>query len=418
VKTDQLSIAMLSIHSDPIGKLGTKDTGGMSVYIRELAQELGKRGHLIDIYTRLQNGAVQPVIQLFDNVRLIHLGIPQNGDLSKLALYPYLPDFFRSLQDFRRRQGREYDLIHSHYWISGRLGTWAQSHWNRPHFLMLHTLGEEKNRTGVGTQEPELRIATEKKIVKTCDRILAPTDREKDSLIRFYGAPTQNIAVVPCGVNLELFHPADKVAVRKQLGYNPDDKILLYVGRFEPLKGLDRLLEAMTYLQSYTKLQLVIVGGDGEKSPESLHLKQKTKSLKIGNKVKFAGRIDQKYLPPYYGLADVLVVPSHYESFGLVSLEALACGRPVVSTSVGAMDHLIRHSWAGKVVNDFSPQSLASGIETVINNCSLSSADKIRQSVLSYSWSNVAENILKEYNSLLMQQSLEGDSLLRVEACC
>ena len=223
---------------------------------------------------------------------------------------------------------------------------------------------------------------------------------------------------MPCGVNLELFHPADKVSVRKRLGYAPDDIILLYVGRFEPLKGLDRLLEAMTHLQSHTKLRLLIVGGDGEKAPESQYLKEKTKSLGIEGKVTFAGRIEQEYLPPYYNSADVLVMPSHYESFGLVGLEALACGRPVVSAPVGAMERLIKNSRAGKVVKDSLPQSLARGIESVIDFPSLPSADKIRKSVLAYSWSNVAKDILKEYGSVLTRQSLEDDRLLSVEACC
>ena len=126
----QLRIAMLSIHSNPIGELGTNDTGGMSVYIRELARELGRRGHWIDIFTRLQNGRYRPVIDLFENVRLVHLGIPNNGTLSRLALYPYLNDFFQSMEDFRFQEGIEYDLIHSHYWLSGRLGNWAQELWD------------------------------------------------------------------------------------------------------------------------------------------------------------------------------------------------------------------------------------------------------------------------------------------------
>jgi D-inositol-3-phosphate glycosyltransferase len=283
---------------------------------------------------------------------------------------------------------------------------------------MLHTLGEEKNRTGVGMREPDLRIAAEKELVKICHRVLAPTDREKDSLIRFYGAPAQKIGVVPCGVNLELFHPADKVTVRKRLGYDPDDIILLYVGRFEPLKGLDRLLQAMTHLQSHLKLRLLIVGGDGAEAPESQYLKQKTKTLGIEDKVTFAGRIEQKYLPPYYSSADVLVMPSHYESFGLVGLEALACGRPVVSAPVGAMERLIKESRAGLVVNDSLPQSLASGIESIINSSSLPPVDKIRKSVLEYSWVNVAKDVIEEYESVLGRPSFEDDRLISAEASC
>jgi D-inositol-3-phosphate glycosyltransferase len=417
VDKKQLRIAMLSIHSNPIGELGTNDTGGMSVYIRELARELGKRGHRIDIYTRLRNGRHQPVIDLFEKVRLIHLGIPDNGNLSRLALYPYLPDFFKSIEDFRSQEGIAYDIIHSHYWLSGQLGNWAQELWNRPHLVMLHTLGEVKNRTGVGRPEPELRIAAEKELVKTCHRILAPTEREQDNLVHYYGVSDQKIGIVPCGVNLNLFQPELKQAARKRLGLDPDDIILLNVGRFEPLKGIDRLLEALVHLRDHRRLRLVIVGGDGDKAPESQFLRQKAINLGIGDKVLFAGRIEQKYLPPYYNSADVLVISSHYESFGLVGLEALACGRPVVSTPVGAMERLIQKSQAGQVVRDTLSQSLAKGIQSIITH-STPPADEIRKSVLEYSWSNVASATLKEYETAIRHQSYEDDYLVAARASC
>jgi D-inositol-3-phosphate glycosyltransferase len=414
----QLRIAMFSIHSNPIGELGTNDTGGMSVYIRELARELGKRGHGIDVFTRIQNGEHQRVVDLFENVRLIHLGIPNNGQLSRLALYPYLPDFFKSIEHFRFHEGTAYDLIHSHYWLSGRLGNWAQELWDRPHLAMLHTLGEVKNRTGVGRPEPELRIATEKQLVKNCHRILAPTDREKDNLIRYYGVCGEKIGVVPCGVNLDLFYPQDKQATRKQLGIDPNDIILLYVGRFEPLKGIEGLLEAISHLKRYQRLRLVLVGGDGNRAPESRRLKQKVANLGIEDKVLFAGRVDQRDLPPYYNSADVLVISSHYESFGLVGLEALACGRPVVSTPVGAMETLINQSQAGYVISDTLPRSLARGIQSMITNPNLPRADKIRKSVLKYSWSDMATAILKEYETVIDHRSFADERPLLARASC
>jgi D-inositol-3-phosphate glycosyltransferase len=390
----------------------------MSVYIRELARELGKRGHRIDVFTRLQNGRHQPVVDLFENVRLIHLGIPNNGQLSRLALYPYLPDFFKSMENFRSREGIVYDLIHSHYWLSGRLGNWAQERWNQPHLAMLHTLGEVKNRTGVGRPEPELRIAAEKQLVKNCHRILAPTDREKDNLIRYYGVCGEKIGVVPCGVNMDLFNPQDKQATRKQLGFDPDDSILLYVGRFEPLKGIEGLLEAISHLKRYRRLRLVLVGGDGSEAPESRRLKRKVANLGIEDKVLFAGRVDQRDLPPYYSSADALVISSHYESFGLVGLEALACGRPVVSTPVGAMETLIDQSQTGYVVSDTRSRSLATGIQSMITNPNLPRADEIRKSVLKYSWSNVAAAILMEYETAIRQQVFEDDHLMLARASC
>ena len=414
----QLKIAMLSIHSNPIGELGTKDTGGMSVYIRELARELGRRDHRIDIYTRLQKDEDQSVTQLSENVRLIHLGIPNGGSLSKLALYPNLPKFFQALEDFRTAENLTYDLIHSHYWLSGRLGNWAQSLWIRPHVTTFHTLGEVKNRTGAGAQEPAVRTAAEKEIVDACHRILAPTERERDSLIRLYGAPAEKIGVVPCGVNLDLFYPESKTAARKKLNLDPADIILLYVGRFEALKGLNSLLEAMTYLKHHHRIRLVIVGGDGDKTPEYQALAQKTKKLAISEKVMFVGRIDQHNLAPYYGAADVLVLPSHYESFGMVGLEALACGRPVVSTPVGAVDSLIRKAQAGCIVPDSSPRSLADGIQLIISDRTIPAADVIRKSILEYSWSNVASAVIAEYENVIRQHFFEEDQRVTAKASC
>lgn len=416
MKEDCLKIAMLSIHSDPIGELGSKDTGGMSVYIRELARELGRREHHIDIYTRLQGDEKQSITDLYDNVRLIHLGIPNGGRLSKLALYHYLSKFFRALEDFRSAENLSYDIIHSHYWLSGRLANWAQSFWNRPHVATFHTLGEVKNRTGTGAHEPGFRLAAEKEIVHTCHRILAPTARERDSLVRFYDAPAEKIGVVPCGVNLDLFYPEPKTAARKRLGLNPADTILLYVGRFDPLKGLNTLLEAMTYLRHHPRIRLVVVGGDGDQSPEYQALAEKTERLAIEGKVMFEGRIDQHNLPPYYNAADVLVMPSRYESFGMVGLEALACGIPVVSTPVGAVDSLIRKARAGCIVSDPSPRSLADGIQSIINDRSIPAADVIRQSILGYSWSNVASAVIAEYESAIKQQIFEDDHRIPARA--
>ena len=269
---------MLSIHSDPIGVLGTKDTGGMSVYIRELARELGKCGHVIDIYTRSQDTEGYCLTDLYENVRLIHLGIPNGHSLSKLAMYPFLPKYFRAIENFRLAENLTYDIIHSHYWLSGKLGNMAQKLWECPHVTTFHTLGKIKNQTGVGQLEPDFRIAAEKEIVENCQRILAPTARERSNLIQFYNAPSDKINIVPCGVNLKIFNPMPKADARQRLGLNPSDTILLYIGRFDPLKGLGPLLDTIPYLADRHRIGLVIVGGDGVESAEYQIMMQKIKS--------------------------------------------------------------------------------------------------------------------------------------------
>jgi D-inositol-3-phosphate glycosyltransferase len=399
LEPDQLRIAMFSIHSSPIGELGTKNTGGMSVYIRELARQLGTRGHRVDIYTRLNGTKNNQIIDLFDNVRLIHLSAGNNGHVHKLDLYYYLSDFFRALERFKHDEGLHYDLIHSHYWLSGRLGSWVQDCWNIPHIVMFHTLGIVKNIFGVSEKEPDFRIATEKKLTETSQRILAPTDREKENLITYYHAPTEKIGVVPCGVNLDLFQPMDRAAARRQLGFGANESILLYVGRFDPIKGIDRLLKAASYLRHHQQLRLVIIGGDGPDTPEYRNLKRLSGKLGIQNAVTFVGRIEQKKLPPYYSAADLLVVPSYYESFGLVGLESLACGTPVVAFKVGAMGSILHDGENGYLVATDSPRALAVSIDKIIAMAAnqMLSPDKIRASVLKYGWSKVAAVIIDEY---------------------
>ena len=410
MEAEKLRIAMLSVHSSPIGELGTKNTGGMSVYVREAAQELGSRGHLVDIYTRLNGSGQKQISHLYDNVRLIHLKAGDNGDMSKLALYGHLDDFFKELEKFRDRESVDYDLIHSHYWLSGRVGSWAQERWKVPHVFMFHTVGAVKNSTVGSETEPELRTAIEKNLARKCDRILVATDKERGHLVQHYGACPETIGVVPCGVNLNLFRPLDKIAARKQLGFAQDESVVLFVGRFAPLKGIDRLLEAMARLKHHQRLRLVIVGGDGNNAPESQRLQGLSRGLSIQDSVNFVGRIEQSMLPPYYSAADVLVVPSHYESFGLVALESLASGTPVVATRVGAMESILREGETGHVVNNGSPRLLANGIETFISGSNGLSADEVRASVLRFSWANVASAMIDEYAAVLRQN--------RFETCC
>ena len=405
---------MFSIHSSPIGELGTKNTGGMSVYIRELARHLGVFGHQVDIYTRLNGTKQNQIIELYDNVRLIHLSAGSNGYVHKLALYYYLSDFFRALERFKNQEGLYYDLIHSHYWLSGRLGSWVQDRWDIPHIVMFHTLGAVKDIAGVADREPDLRIATEKKLARTCQRILAPTDREKENLLKYCQPPAENVGVVPCGVNLDLFRPMDKATARQRLGFDEDESIVLYVGRFDPIKGIDRLLEAMGYLKYLKRMRLVIVGGDGPGTPEYQNLQQLCGKFGIQKSVRFVGRVEQNQLPPYYSAADALVVPSYYESFGLVGLESLACGTPVVATRVGAMEDIIEDGKTGHVVADLSPRGLANSIEKIISNSTgpLVSAHAIRASVRKYGWPNVAAAVFNEYGNVLRNSLSEPSRTL------
>ncbi|UCD88940.1 MAG: glycosyltransferase [Desulfobacterales bacterium] len=396
-----LNIAMLSIHSSPIGDLGTRDTGGMSVYVREVAQVLGRLGHCIDIFTQHNPGQQDPVIDLYDNVRLIHLSGGANENIAKSELYEYLPNLLFDLKAFQNRQRVTYDVIHSHYWLSGVLGAMIQEWWHVPHFVTYHTIGVVKNRVSPTEKESEVRLANEKTLADVCDGIVVPSANEKEYLIQYYDALQDKIWVIPCGVNLERFKPMAKAAARRQLAFSNEAIIVLYVGRYSPVKGLDHLFKALSYLKHLDQLRLVLVGGDGEHSRMYEHLQSVAKGLNIQDRLVFAGRVHQKILPVYYSAADVFVVPSHYESFGLVTLEALACGTPVVATPVGAMKTIIQDGVSGYVADNLDAEHFAQLVEAIVLKQlkGVLSPAEIRASVTRLTWTRSASLLLEAYQA-------------------
>jgi len=253
----------------------------------------------------------------------------------------------------------------------------------------------------------ELRLATEKKLAKHCDGIIVPTQKDQEYLIQHYDAHCDNIRIVPCGVNLDHFKPQDKISARRRLTLPVDDPIILYVGRFSPIKGLDHLLKSFSFITRFSRTLLVMVGGDGERSPMFQHLKKKAQTFYTQNRVIFAGRVDQEILPAYYNAADVLVVPSYYESFGLVALEALACGTPVVTTSVGAMEKIVKDGMTGYVAKHSDTRQFAGLIEAILLKQKRNglSPSTIRDSVSEFTWDRSASLLLEAYLSTLENKS-------------
>jgi D-inositol-3-phosphate glycosyltransferase len=420
VKGNKFRIAMLSIHSSPMGELGSQDTGGMSVYIRELARELGSAGHKIDIYTKNEKGIGDKVVTLNENVHLIHLNMGDNGTIPKGSLYPHLPDIFRSLDTFRMRNDLTYDLVHSHYWLSGRVGVMAQRSWNVPHIVMFHTTGIAKRVSCADEKEMQLRLVDEKKLAHECSRIIAPTEKEKLLLGKYFAVPLEKIACVPCGVNPDTFQPLPKQLARDRTGLQKFNPLLLYVGRLAPVKGVERLMAAMIHMRKYDNLRLIIAGGDGHQSGSTVRLRKCARKLGIHNTVIFTGRIAHEDLSLYYSAADVLVMPSYYESFGLVALESLACGTPVVATRTGAMDSIINKGTTGAIVDFPSPQGIASAIEKVLEQKARKSVtpDVIRTSVMGHKWKDIASAVADEYKALIPDDWKKPRSQREQEVVC
>ena len=399
-------IAMLSVHSCPLGKIGERDTGGMSVYIRELSRELEKHGFLIDIFTRRQCKEHPYLVNLGHNIRLIHLKAGPEEHLEKLQIYHHLNEFKYNLELFRQESILRYDVIFSHYWLSGWVAKNIQQLWNIPHVTMFHTLGTLKNNTRIGKPEPKLRIETERLLTEKCQNIIAPTEQEKKHLICSYATEAEKIKVIPCGVNLQLFRPLDKQESRLRLGFN-DEKIILFVGRIDPIKGIDSLIKSVAYLKDKQKLRLVIIGDDAHSQTLLQRLKKLVDDLDLKENVIFGGIVPQEELPHYYSAADVCSVVSHYESFGLVALEALACGTPVVARNVGILGQVIKSGKNGWVLNrEHSTMELAEKIELFLYERNNVSASYCRSAVIPFGWKNIAEQICKVLLNLIQTSSV------------
>lgn len=397
---DHLSIAMLSIHSSPLGALGTKNTGGMSVVVRETARQLGSLGHKVDIYTAAADGCDQKVVSLDNNVRLIHLNTSSHaGDLPKSEVFDHLPQFYDALNTFTGQQGVTYDLLHSHYWLSGRLGHWAQKDWNVPHVITFHTLGWLKNAFGPYKDETRLRIEWECRLSRSCQRVLVATRKEGENLIEHCKIDGSKVGVVPFGVHPGVFDKQKSQTARERIGLDTNDSIILFVGRFDPLKGIERLMEAVSMINEPENIRLLLVGGDGPQAESTARLKQLSQRLGIGPKLTFQGRIEHAELVNYYNAADILALPSFYESFGLVALESLACGTPVVATAVGFVESVVRNGENGVIIKDQTAGAIAESLSRAlcwVKEGRMPRGD-VRASVLKFTWPVVTEAIFNEY---------------------
>ena len=395
------NLAFLSVHSSPLGQPGEGDTGGISIYIRELVKQLADIGHTVDIFTRSQASDLSEIVELAPGARLVNVIAGEQADVNKLQVFPATPDFARGVGSFCLKNKLKYDLIFSHYWISGIAGKFLSDKWQIPQMTMFHTLGAIKNALGIGEEEPEIRLSGERQVAADSHHIIASTETEKIALFRFYDVPPEKVSVLPCGVNTDLFKPLPKLGLRQKLGFG-ENPLILFVGRIERLKGLERVVMALPYLSRYNPT-LIIAGEDGNRRGEVRDLKLLAIKNGVTESVVFKGLIPYEKLVEYYNVADVCVFPSYYESFGLVPLEALACGTPVVATNVGDLQNIIHDSENGYVLTDYSVLNLADKLAEVLkmSHPALRNRELIRSSVSAYSWKNIAKSMSYEFDKLL-----------------
>jgi D-inositol-3-phosphate glycosyltransferase len=395
------SIAMFSVHTSPLDEPGrTKDAGGMNVYIRELASALAQRNVKVDIFTRWVDETSPQVVYLKPNVRVVHIQAGPFSILHKNELYQYMPLFARNVDEFRHKEGRYYDLIHSHYWLSGVAALPLARRWDVPHLIMFHTLALLKQLANPGEPEPPLRLEMEQKLIREVDRIIAATSDERNQLMRYCGATAEQVEVIPCGVDLRLFLPRETQQARIQLGLDIRKPLLLFVGRLDPFKGPDLLLYSVAQMKE--EAHVAIVGGKLSGDKEVKVLQELARDLKIDQRVHFFGARPRHEMPLFYNAADVTVVPSYHESFGLAAVESLACGTPVVATRAGGLTTTVQDGKTGFLVPRCAG-FFAGRLDTLIRDTDLRvrMSAAARDSVLQFGWKSVACQMRSLYDYLI-----------------
>ncbi len=414
-----MRIAVISYHTCPLATLGGKNAGGMNVYVRDLSRYLGRRGVQLDVFTRSEDEHVPHVLHdLGFGNRVAHIPAGPEHPIPKEQLAGYLPDFADGILEFSQRKGQQYDLIHSHYWMSGIAARKLNQAWQAPIIQMFHTLGKLKQRVAQteAEAEGEYRIKGEYQAVRSADRIVAATTTERDQLMELYQAGGEKVVIIPPGVDLSHFYPIPPDEAKEYVGIPMGKRMLLFVGRLEPLKGLETLLRAIAHLRDNGGNQgdicLAVIGGDLDdlEAPQSQELEkllQLRNEFDLDRMVTFLGKKDQDSLPYYYSAAEMVIMPSHYESFGMVALESMACGTPVIASMVGGLAHLVEDGVTGFHVPVEDHRALGENISALLKDKAL----RYRMGhdafafAKKFSWENIADRMIQLYQELIPDPS-------------
>lgn len=401
-------IAMVSMHTSPLATPGVGDAGGLNVYVSEVARRLGERGIEVDVFTRAEGDGPE-VVEVNEHTRVVQLAAGPHEPIPKEELPALVPAFTDALRE--RLDG--HGLVHTHYWLSGMVGLELAERSGLPLVHTMHTMARVKNvALGRGqTREPDVRDRGEAAIVARADVLTANTSDEARDLQDHYGARPQQVVVVPPGVDLHTFHPCDQAKSRAQLGIGQDDQVILFVGRIQPLKAPDVLIRAVAELvardpRRRDRLRLIVIGSpSGPQSQWSQTLVPLMADLGVADVVELRPHSPRSELFRWYCVADVVGVPSHNESFGLVALEAQACGRPVVATDVGGLRHAVRDGQTGLLVRGHEPGPWADALAAVLD----SPDDRVRMGANAaghssrFSWDNTAAATLAAYHTATLR---------------
>jgi D-inositol-3-phosphate glycosyltransferase len=403
-------VAMLSVHTSPLAQPGAGDGGGMNVYVRALGSALARAGVAVDVLTRAEHPEQPPCVEVEPGFRVLHVPAGRCAPVPLRELPDLVGEFTDAACDVLARNGG-YDVLHANYWVSGAIGHRLKHALDLPLVTTFHTLERVKAEVGLGDDVP-LRPRVEAEVVRCADLVVASTREEQDQLVRHYGADPERIEIITPGVDHTVFSPGDRAAARRRVGLgtagSSGGPVLLFVGRIQPLKGADLAVRALAEVAD-TRARLVIVGGpsgpDGEGELMALHAL--VAELGLERRVQFVPPRPHDQLADYYGAADVCIVPSRTESFGLVALEAAACGTPVVAASVGGLRLLVDDGVTGYLVEERDPSAYASFVDRVLRDGSDEMRARAVARSTSYRWSIAAARLRRHYDDLAARATVQ-----------
>jgi D-inositol-3-phosphate glycosyltransferase len=404
-------VATLSVHTSPLDQPGCGDAGGLNVYVTEVAKLLAERGIEVEIFTRATSSELPPSVELAPGVVVRHIVAGPYEGLDKNDLPAQLCAFTSGvLREEAAHEPGWFDLVHSHYWLSGQVGWLAKERWGVPLVHTMHTMAKVKNAllAAGDSPEPAMRAIGEAQVVAAADRLIASTRDEAAQLVELYDADPARIETVAPGVDLELFTPGDRGLARSRLGINPDAVVLLFVGRIQPLKAPDVVLRAAaSMLESAPALRdrlvVAVVGGpSGSGLDEPEQLSKLAGAMGIADVVRFDPPASRERIADYYRAADVTMVPSYSESFGLVAIESQACGTPVVAARVGGLLTAVRDGVSGLLVDGHEPAAYVAALHRIIGDPArrASFAEGGLRHAAGFGWSATVDRILEVYSAL------------------
>ena len=415
------AIALISEHGDPAAEIGKDAAGGQNVYVRQVGEALAKLGWQVDMFTRKSSPYDATIVQHTPHCRTIRLTAGPEAYIPRDELFQYMPAFVAAFQKFQQKEGLTYPLAHTNYWMSGWVGMELQRRQNIQLIHTYHSLGAVKYRSvGEIPEIAQTRLAVEKQILEQAHCVVATSPQESDDLETLVST-IGNIDIIPCGTDVSTFRPISKSEARKQLGISAKEKVVLYVGRFDKRKGIETLIRATGELRTQLEqgeeidpqqLKLLVVGGSDPNEADGVErrrIEEIVDELDLSANTDFVGMVGHDRLALYYTAADVCVIPSHYEPFGLVAIEAMACGTPVVASEVGGLKFTVISEETGLLVPPHDVSKFAYAIERILTDDIW--ARKIRKQAsarvhLNFSWTGVAIQLSDLYRRLLAQSLL------------